>query len=74
MYMIPTGNWYLERILFLIAGLFILISLILGLLWSPYWFILTFLVGINLIIFALTGFCIMANILYKFGAKPKIKQ
>lgn len=73
MYMIPTGNWYLERILFLIAGLFILISLILGLLWSPYWFILTFLVGINLIIFALTGFCIMANILYKFGAKPKIK-
>jgi len=73
MYMAPTDNWYLERIIFLIAGLFILISLVLGLLWSPYWFILTFLVGINLIIFALTGFCIMANILYKFGVKPKIK-
>jgi Flp pilus assembly protein TadB len=71
--MAPTDNWYLERIIFLIAGLFILISLVLGLLWSPYWFILTFLVGINLIIFALTGFCIMANILYKFGVKPKIK-
>ncbi|MEO1784650.1 DUF2892 domain-containing protein [Thermodesulfobium sp. 4217-1] len=72
--MAPTDNWYLERIIFLIAGLFILISLALGLLWSPYWFILTFLVGINLIIFALTGFCIMANILYKFGVKPKIKR
>lgn len=73
MYMAPTDNWYLERIIFLIAGLFILISLVLGLLWNPYWFILTFLVGINLIIFALTGFCIMANILYKLGVKPKIK-
>jgi Flp pilus assembly protein TadB len=71
--MAPTDNWYLERIIFLIAGLFILISLVLGLLWNPYWFILTFLVGINLIIFALTGFCIMANILYKLGVKPKIK-
>ncbi len=74
MYIAPTDNWYLERIIFLIAGLFILISLALGLLWSPYWFILTFLVGINLIVFALTGFCIMANILYKFGVKPKIKR
>jgi Flp pilus assembly protein TadB len=71
--MAPTNSWYLERIIFLIAGFFVLISLVLGLLLNPYWFILAFLVGINLIIFALTGFCIMANILYKFGVRPKIK-
>jgi cellulose synthase/poly-beta-1,6-N-acetylglucosamine synthase-like glycosyltransferase len=71
--MAPTDSWYLERVIFLIAGIFILLSLFFGFIWSPYWFILTFLVGINLIIFALTGFCIMANILYKLGLKSKIK-
>ncbi|AEE14664.1 hypothetical protein Thena_1035 [Thermodesulfobium narugense DSM 14796] len=73
MYKAPTQNWYLERIIFLIAGMFVLVSLFLGLFWSPFWFILTFLVGINLVIFALTGFCIMANILYKLGVKSRLK-
>ncbi|AWB10176.1 MAG TPA: DUF2892 domain-containing protein [Thermodesulfobium narugense] len=73
MYRAPTQNWYLERIIFLVAGIFVLVSLFLGLFLNPYWFILTFLVGINLIIFALTGFCIMANILYKLGAKSRLK-
>ena len=73
MYIAKTDSWYLERIIWLVAGIFSLSSAVLAWLHSPYWLILTGLVGINLIIFALTGFCLMANILYKLGAKPRLQ-
>ncbi|MGD0282290.1 MAG: DUF2892 domain-containing protein [Dissulfurispiraceae bacterium] len=72
MYIAKTDSWYLERIIWLIAGIFTLSSAILAWFHSPYWLILTALVGINLIVLALTGFCLMANILYKLGAKPRL--
>lgn len=72
MYISQTDSWYLERIIWLIAGIFALGSALLAWLHSPYWLILTGLVGINLIVFALTGFCLMANIVYKLGAKPRL--
>ncbi len=74
MYMAQTDGWYLERIIWLIAGVFSLGSAILAAVHSPWWLILTGLVGINLIIFALTGFCLMANILYRLGAKPRLQR
>lgn len=70
MYMARNDSWYLERIIWLIAGVFSLASALLAWFHSPYWLILTGLMGINLIIFGLTGFCIMANILYAIGARP----
>ena len=72
MYMAKTDGWYLERIIWLVAGVFTLSSAILAWLHSLWWLILTALVGVNLIIFALTGFCIMANILYALGARSRI--
>ena len=69
MYMARKDTWYLERIIRLVAGTLALASALLTWLHSPYWLILTGFVGINLIIFALTGFCTMANILYYFGAR-----
>lgn len=74
MYIAKTDSWYLERIIWLIAGIFTLLSVILATIHSPYWLILTALVGINLIIFALTGFCLMANLLYVLGAKPRLQK
>ncbi len=74
MYFAKTDTWYLERIVWLIAGIFSLSSAVLAWVHSPYWLILTALVGINLIVFALTGFCLMANILYKLGAKPRLQK
>jgi hypothetical protein len=74
MYILQKDKWYLERILFLIAGIFILISIALSLIFSLYWLILTGLIGLNLIIFASTGFCPSANLLYKLGAKPRLQQ
>ena len=69
MYIAKTNSWYLERVLHLIAGVMILMSLTLAYFFSKYWLILTALVGLNLIIFSLTGFCLMANILIKLGIK-----
>jgi hypothetical protein len=72
MYMARTDGWYLERIIWLIAGLFSLAGTLLAWLVSPWFLILTGLVGVNLLVFALTGFCVMANVLCKFGAVSRI--
>ncbi len=53
----------------LIAGTFVLISVILGLLFSNYWFILTIFVALNLIQSAFTKWCPMITILKKLGVK-----
>ena len=74
MYIAQTDSWYLERITVLIAGIVILLTVILGWAHSPYWLVLTFIVGINEIMFALIGVCLTSNILYLLGAKPRLKR
>ncbi len=74
MYIASTDSWYLERAAFLVAGIFTLASALLAWLYSPYWLIFTVLIGINLIIFGATGFCLMANVLYKLGLKPRLQR
>jgi len=54
-----------------IAGAFIIVSLALGYFWTAYWFILTGLVGVNLLNYGLTKFCPMAIALKKLGVKEK---
>ncbi|HIJ59145.1 MAG TPA: DUF2892 domain-containing protein [Nitrospirae bacterium] len=73
MYIAKTDSWYLERIIWLVAGIMTGLSALLTWLHSPYWLILTGLISINLLIFAFTGFCIMANILFKIGFKSRIQ-
>ena len=74
MYMAKTDGWYLERVVFLIAGVMAGLSAALAWQVSPWWLILTALISVNLIIFAVSGFCLMANILYKFGVRPRLQQ
>ena len=52
-----------------VAGIFILVSLALGLLVNPWWFAFTAFVGVNLIQSAFTGFCPAASLLKKLGFK-----
>lgn len=73
MYLLKTSHWYLERIIFLLAGVMTLVSVILMVLHSIWWLILTTLVGLNLIIYATTGFCVMAVILAKF-IRPELQR
>ncbi|MEE9442278.1 MAG: DUF2892 domain-containing protein [candidate division Zixibacteria bacterium] len=46
-----------EGMVRIMAGTLVMISVVLGLLVSPYWFILTGFVGLNLFQSAFTGFC-----------------
>ena len=59
----------LERYLSLIAGAFVLVSLALGYWVSPYWFLVTALVGLNLFQSAFTNWCPMMTFLRKAGVK-----
>lgn len=54
-----------------IAGAFIMASLALGLLVSPYWYLFTAFVGLNLFQSAFTGLCPMENILEKLFKVPR---
>jgi hypothetical protein len=58
-----------ERTLRLIAGAFVMLSLALGYWVSPYWYLFTAFVGLNLFQSGLTNWCPMMTILRKFGVK-----
>lgn len=49
------------------AGVFVLLSVALGLLVSPYWFAFTAFVGLNLLQSSFTGFCPLERILGRMG-------
>ncbi len=57
----------IERWIRLIAGTFVMLSLALSQLLSPYWLLFTAFVGANLFQSALTGWCLMEDILRKLG-------
>jgi len=56
-----------ERSLRMIAGFFVLLSLALGYWVSPYWFLFTAFVGLNLFQSAFSNWCPMMTILRKLG-------
>ena len=60
----------IDRVVFAVAGSFILISLLLAHYHSENWLWFTAFVGANLFQSAFTGFCHMAIILKKLGVKP----
>jgi len=61
----------LERWIRLIAGTFVLVSLLLSQIHSPYWLLFTAFVGLNLFQSALTNWCLMEDILRKLGVKER---
>jgi len=60
----------IDRVVFAVAGSFILISLLLAHYQSANWLWFTAFVGANLLQSAFTGFCPMAMLLKKLGVKP----
>ena len=58
-----------ERFLRLIAGLFVMATVALGYWVSPYWFLFTGFVGLNLFQSAFTNWCPMMSILRKLGVR-----
>ncbi len=74
MYLLKTDSWYLERVLFLMAGCMNSLSIILILVHSIWWLILTALVSVNLLVFALTGFCPSAAFFSRMGVKSRLSR
>jgi len=58
-----------ERLLRMIAGAFVLLSLGLGYWVSPYWYLFTAFVGLNLLQSAFTNWYPMMTILRKLGVQ-----
>ncbi len=56
------------------AGVFVLVSLTLGYLISPYWYLFTAFVGVNLVQSSFTGFCPLERVLGAtrlLGCRPR---
>ncbi len=71
-FLVKTDWWYVERLVWLIAGVDVLVSSILTYTHNPNWAFSILFVGLCSIMVALTGFCIVGNILYLFGAQPLV--
>jgi len=71
-YVMQTDRWYLERRIYLAVGINISIASVLSIVISPWWLTFTAFVGLAMVWFAATGFCIMANGLYWLGAEPRL--
>ena len=63
----------IERMLRLIAGLFVLISLVLGHWVNQYWYLFTAFVGLNLFQSGFTNWCPMMTFLRKLGVGSQEK-
>ncbi len=73
MYIADTKTWYLERIIRLFAGIFVMAGVLLGYYVHQGWFLFAGFVGFMMTFFALTGFCPLGIILYAAGARERCK-
>lgn len=71
-YVVPTDRWYIERTVWLIAGIVLLTSTVLAVLVNPLWILGVIATGLVSINVALTGFCPIGNLLRLFGFAPML--
>lgn len=63
-----------ERVIRAVAGSFVLASVALGYFVHPGWFLFTAFVGVNLLQSAFTKWCLMEDILRKFGVPTEVER
>jgi hypothetical protein len=71
-YIVPTHRWYIERTVWLIAGVVLLANTTLAALYSPLWVLLIIATGLASINVAVTGFCLVGNVLRRMGFTPML--
>ena len=71
-YIVPTHRWYIERTVWLIAGGVLLGSTLLAALVHPLWVLGVAATGMASILVALTGFCLVGNVLARLGFTPML--
>jgi hypothetical protein len=62
----------IDRAVMMFAGFMVLVSLALGFYVSPYWYLLTAFVGLNLIQASITGFCPAAMVFKGLGCSSGV--
>lgn len=62
----------IDRAVLGFAGCMVLLSVLLVLLFNPWWLLLTGLVGANLMQASVTGFCPAAMVFKAIGARPGV--
>lgn len=60
----------IDRIVLAFAGAVVLLGLLLGVTFNPWWLLISAFVGLNLFQSAFTGFCPLARILRRLGVQP----
>ena len=73
-YIVPTDRWYIERSVWLVAGGVLLVATALAALVHPLWVLAVLATGVASIAVALTGFCIVGNVLAKLGFPPALAR
>jgi hypothetical protein len=71
-YIVPTDRWYIERTVWFIAGIVLLVSTALAALVQPYWVLLVIATAWSSILVSLTGFCVVGNILKRLGFQARL--
>lgn len=71
-YIVPTERWYIERTVWLIAGIVLLVSTALALLVQKLCMLGVIATGLVSINVAFTGFCPVGNVLRLFGFSPML--
>lgn len=71
-YYMQTDSWYLERRIYFAVAINLTVATVLSVVHSPWWLVFPAFVGLAMLVFAGTGFCIMANSLYWLGAEPRL--
>ena len=71
-YIVPTNRWYIERTVWLIAGVVLLASTALALFVNPLWILGVTATGLVSINVAFTGFCPIGSVLRLLGFTPML--
>ena len=71
-YIVPTNRWYIERTVWLIAGVVLLASTAMALLVNPLWILGVTATGLVSINVAFTGFCPVGSVLSMLGFTPML--
>jgi hypothetical protein len=71
-YIVPTDRWYIERTVWLIAGVVLLASTAMALLMHPLWILGVTATGLVSINVAFTGFCPVGSVLRLMGFTPML--
>lgn len=73
-YIVPTNRWYVERTVWLIAGLVLLIATTMAWLADPRWVLFVIATAWASIGVSISGFCIVGNILVRLGFEPMLAR